>query len=203
MLVCKLWQSLTRRVPTRNLRCLYSCSTLLQSVRAKQVNPDQKNRILEVKWTDGSFNRYPFVYLRDQCQCRLCRYDSSRQRLLPMKDLNLDSAPSGTRVKENGGKIEVTWQDNHISEYDCDWLLEESIPQKNGFLRKDVQLWGKDFKFPEFDFEKMLKDERSLLDWLLTLRRVGVAVLKGVPRKVGQLERLGNTVGFLKNTFYG
>ncbi|XP_031551001.1 uncharacterized protein LOC116288368 [Actinia tenebrosa] len=209
MLMRVPWRTFTRRVLTRNLRSFQSCSTLLRSVRAKQVNPDQENRILEVKWTDGSFNRYPFVYLRENCRCPSCYHESSMQRFLHMKNLNLDSASSKMSIKENGGKIEVMWQDNHISVYDCDWLFQERIAKKTSqqqntdFLREDVQLWGTDFELPEFDFERMLKDERSLLDWLLTLRRVGVAVLKGVLRKVGQLERLGNAVGFLKNTFYG
>jgi gamma-butyrobetaine dioxygenase len=125
-----------------------------------------------------------------------------------MRNLNLDAVPSDTRVKENGRKIEVTWDDNHVSEFDSDWLHKERISENKAeenetLFREDVQLWDKDFKIPTFEFDAVLNDEKSLLDWMLTLRRSGVTVLIGVPRKLGQLERLSDVVGFLKNTFYG
>ncbi|CAM9233349.1 unnamed protein product, partial [Lampetra planeri] len=41
------------------------------------------------------------------------------------------------------------------------------------------------------------------LAWLTSLRRHGLALLHGAPARRGQIERLANSVGFLRLTFYG
>lgn len=180
-----------------------------QATKVQQIEHGQAADFVKVGWEDGTTSRFPFLYLREKCQCHSCFHESSQQRILHMKNLDLDSKPLSTTVKDNGDKIEVLWHDNHVSEFNSKWLYNKTLPEYNhgskreSIIREGAQIWDKTFTIPTFEFKGLLGEEHSLLDWLQTLRHVGVAKVTGVPRKLGQLERLGKAVGYLKNTFYG
>lgn len=202
MFAIRCFNFLNRLKPYKN-RQLHVGLSLLQA-KVKEIHHQD---FVEIEWTDGKTSRFPFVYLREKCQCPVCYHQSSSQRILHMKNLDLNSRPTATQIKDNGTKIEVVWQDKHVSEFESKWLHNKILPEANtnkqSMIREGVKLWDRNLVIPTFDFEPMLEDEHVLLEWLETMRKFGVAKVKGVPTKLGQLERLGNVVGYLKNTFYG
>ena len=80
--------------------------------------------------------------------------------------------------------------------------------QPDGVLRKDIKLWGSEMSeeenIPTFQFNKILNDERELYNWLVTLAtQTGIARLQDTPKERGQLQVLGERVGYLAQTSYG
>ena len=52
-------------------------------------------------------------------------------------------------------------------------------------------------------FEDILNDEEVQFNWLNSLYRYGIALVTDTPVQEGQLEKLGNLVGYLRMTAYG
>eukprot|EP00095_Tigriopus_kingsejongensis_P000750 maker-scaffold273_size229271-snap-gene-1.25 protein:Tk00750 transcript:maker-scaffold273_size229271-snap-gene-1.25-mRNA-1 annotation:"gamma-butyrobetaine dioxygenase-like" len=113
------------------------------------------NRELELhNGTEFCHEKYPLIWLRDNCPCSKCFHPVSKGRLLLMKDLNLDVTPKSVEIlspkdhrKQVGpdpifslfqietecpplspiAQVQITWNDGHVSSYDSDWLLHRSF----------------------------------------------------------------------------
>ena len=61
-----------------------------------QVFPQNKTAIddaaemVTITWEDGQIDKYPSVWLRDNCQCNNCFDHASKQRKLLMRNLDVD-----------------------------------------------------------------------------------------------------------------
>ena len=51
--------------------------------------PDR--RMIELKWHTGEEMLFPYIFLRDSCQCESCFHPFTKARLVLMKDLKVDS----------------------------------------------------------------------------------------------------------------
>jgi hypothetical protein len=57
---------------------------------------------------------------------------------------------------------------------------------------------------PTFQFKKLLNDEQELYKWLVTMiTQTGIARVENAPKEKGQLQILGERVGYLMETTYG
>ena len=69
---------------------------------------------LTVAWTGGgdaesSVDKFPFVWLRDNCQCSQCYHESSDQRAILMADLNVNTKPKSISVDQSRNKVPYKW----------------------------------------------------------------------------------------------
>ncbi|CAH1797490.1 unnamed protein product, partial [Owenia fusiformis] len=119
---------------------------------------------------------FPYVWLRDNCQCSKCFHPVSLARLLLLADLKLDDKPQHVELENNGEIVYLVWSDGHRSPYPVSWLKEraftESVRQKRSKVyRRTKKLWGSEFKdiLPKFDFEKVQKDDKELYKWMKNL----------------------------------
>ena len=55
-------------------------------------------RMVETVWEDGDRQLYPYVWLRDNCQCEKCFHPVTRARQLLIMDLNVDTTPKDIQV---------------------------------------------------------------------------------------------------------
>ena len=62
------------------------------------VNNNYESECVELKWTGKESYQYPYLWLRDNCQCPNCYNASSKSRRLLMRDLNPKSAPGEIKV---------------------------------------------------------------------------------------------------------
>ena len=53
----------------------------------------------QINWSSGHCSRYPFVWLRDNCQCELCFHPVSLSRTFYLKDLDTEVRPLDVQVK--------------------------------------------------------------------------------------------------------
>ncbi|XP_069037821.1 gamma-butyrobetaine dioxygenase [Lepisosteus oculatus] len=174
----------------------------------RQVRALEEERLVSVQWADGSRSLYPFVWLRDNCQCPRCFLPSAGARRLPLPDLDVDTGVDRVELTEPT-KVSVVWPDQHTSEFDADWLKKRCFSpsarqkQREKLFLNDKQYWGSELRIPTASFEEVLSDDKAAYSWLTTLRRVGIVYLKGAPAEQGQVARLSDRIGYLRLTFYG
>ena len=58
----------------------------------------EEKRLLDVTWSCGDVTSYPYVWLRDNCQCSMCYNSASKSRSSLLHDLPLDAHPTECSV---------------------------------------------------------------------------------------------------------
>lgn len=110
--------------------------------------------------------------------------------------------------------MNVIWDDkeSHESSFKINWLIERNFSRDNQAryktkIYKPEQIHWTKTQFKDiaknFDYHKVLTDDRELHDWLSALATYGVTFLTNVPKKLGELRRLCDHVGFMRRTHYG
>ena len=195
-------------------RGLGAASFLLNKLLMKSVEHSPEQKMVSITWQNGTSNRYPYIYLRDNCRCTECFFEESSQRLLDIvKDVDVNVKLNKVEISDDQTKLSIIWPDGHISLLDAEWLFQKRLSEETESETKSceevttrkVNLWGSEFKdhVPHMKFEDILNDEEVQFNWLNSLYRYGIALVTDTPVQEGQLEKLGNLVGYLRMTAYG
>ncbi|KAK8372846.1 hypothetical protein O3P69_011309 [Scylla paramamosain] len=91
------------------------------------VNLLQDQKMLQVRWEDSSVESYPYIWLRDNCQCPNCYHPFSQARRVMLKDLDLSVACVDVKVSNAGEGVKMLWADGHQGTYDAHWLQERAF----------------------------------------------------------------------------
>ena len=70
-------------------------------------------------------HEYPWVWLRDNCQCHECYEPISHCRIINLTEWELNVRPASVQNLED--KIVITWEDGHVSPFDKSWLASRSF----------------------------------------------------------------------------
>ena len=180
----------------------------------QEIERNNNSGMLHVTWNNKSVNRFPFIYLRDNCRCSECFHESSLQRRFDtVGSLDLNISPQKLDVTQDGEQLVVTWPDGHVSIFDSEWLHsrrlsegEDSSKERSSLSREGVEIWDAEKlqgNIPKSDFQEVMQDDRALFDWLFAMHSVGIALVRNTPLEVGQVEKLCDRVGHSKTTHYG
>ncbi|KAK7077966.1 Gamma-butyrobetaine dioxygenase, partial [Halocaridina rubra] len=164
----------------------------------------------QVLWSNGESDIFPYVWLRDNCQCPSCFHPSSKSRIHLIQDLDVNTRPFSAEVDSYGEKVHITWTDGHQSSFNSSWLHPRAFNSKrwnerapNYKLRRSY--WGTNImkNLPQASFHELLQEDAAVLAWLQQLEVYGFALIKGAPAKPGQVRSLANKIAFIKKTHYG
>ena len=194
---------------TRGFASTPASKFLVQTIEKKN-----ESGMLHITWNNNSVNRYPFVYLRDNCRCSECFHESSLQRTFDtVGGLDLKILSEKIEVSHDGEQLVITWSDSHVSVFDSEWLhsrllkdSEHSGNERSILNREGVEFWNAEKlqdKIPTSDFQELLQDDLALFQWLKSLHSVGIALVTNTPLQVGQVEKLCERVGHSRTTHYG
>ncbi|EDV24686.1 uncharacterized protein TRIADDRAFT_26039 [Trichoplax adhaerens] len=177
-----------------------------------QVENRVQDKLVSVKWDDGKVTDYPHVYLRDNCRCPSCFDPQAQQRIIsnPIYHNYTDAIVKTACMNENKDKLHLEWINDgeHTSSvFELDWLKAHRF---TGDDKKDVhpikrQLWGSEIQhdIPQFDFDRILNDKSELYRWLRCVMERGIALIVGLPKRAGQVEKVAAKIGHLRETIYG
>ncbi|XP_039198167.1 gamma-butyrobetaine dioxygenase isoform X2 [Crotalus tigris] len=201
--------SLSRKPWLRSARVVtQAIQTLNIGTTIQKVETLEKKQFICVHWEDGSESLYPSVWLRDNCQCPDCFLHSAKARKLLLENLDININVKDVTLTEQK-KVNIVWPDDHTSEFEAEWLKKRCFSdqarakaQEELFL-SERQYWGSDLELPTMDFEEVLHNDESAYKWLVTLKKVGIVLLRGAAIKQGEILKLGQRIGFLRLTFYG
>ncbi|MDH6576645.1 phosphonate degradation HD-domain oxygenase [Kitasatospora sp. MAP5-34] len=146
-------------------------------------------------------------WLRDNCPCDGCRDPRNGQKLFQITDLPEDLAV--VESTEAGGVLEVVWSDGHRSRYPLEWFDERGEDEQgagDGRTEQGKRLWrAADFArgLPEAEWSAYVTEPAEQVAVLSAVRRFGFAVLRGVPEVEGQVLKVAETFGYVRETNYG
>src|SRR3954464_15788239 len=143
----------------------------------------------------------PLAALRDRCGCDQCRHPSG-QRLLDPATIPADLQLGDVIVEDD--VVRVVWlPEGHHSVY----AMSDLTPRltSNG----EPTLWdaGAAAMLPVADHAGITGDDpqvrRNLLRWLIDLDAMGCGLLRGVPTVDGEVARVAELFGHVRETNYG
>ena len=160
-------------------------------------------------WSDGTSARFHAIWLRDNALDAATRSPGNGQRLVTILDI-----PRETRIERawltSEGDLGVAF---HPEEKEVvfpgGWLKARIYDRQQklhaGWTAADIELWdaGLQQRIPVGSYAKISTDRRPLGSWLAAVRRYGFAVMTDVPRESGQLCKVAELFGYVRETNYG
>lgn len=168
-----------------------------------------KDKHLNVK-INGEDLKFPYVWLRDNCQCEQCFHQSAKSRILDWRKFDLNI--TAKNVSENNDNLEVTWNDGHKSVFKHNWLKIRSFTAENRkkydetiYKPKIIPWQGTEFDkvFTKHDYNEVINSDHALYEWLYNLSVYGVALIQNTPDSETAIDAVVKTIGFTKQTHYG
>ncbi|XP_065068531.1 gamma-butyrobetaine dioxygenase-like [Rhopilema esculentum] len=145
---------------------------------------------LHLRWDDGDQSKYPFIFLRDNCQCEQCFHVTAMQRTCDVVgNFSVDIKPESTWLSDDG--VTMEWEDGHRSSFSFKWLRERMFPKSEKEIgsMSDCGLkpvtWGSELaeKIPKYEFVKVMQDNLVCLAWLESLGTTGLTLLRNNRQK--------------------
>ncbi|XP_063357916.1 gamma-butyrobetaine dioxygenase [Cydia amplana] len=158
----------------------------------------------------GQSLQFPYVWLRDNCQCEQCFHRSAKSRTVDWSKFYLKVNAKDVQQGENF--VKLTWDDGHISEFDLKWLKFRNFTAENKkiydrAIYKPAKItWeGKDFQkiCSKHDYDEILNSNQALYNWLHSLSVYGVALIQNTPNSATAIDKIVETIGFTRRTHYG
>ncbi|XP_033104030.1 gamma-butyrobetaine dioxygenase-like [Anneissia japonica] len=165
---------------------------------------DKISGVIDIKFNKECSSRYPFIWLRDNCQCLMCHDKSSMQRRILLDTLDIDVEPENVLTDSVGQAMTVHWSDGHISEYPISWLKNYTFPQVVDHIQEmELRHWGSEVKLQTFSFVDILNDDSVLYNWLVCLHTDGLCKINDIGLEERNCMRLAERVAYPKPTCYG
>jgi len=183
--------------------------------QVQSVAVEDNGRLLTLQWQEGHQSRYHAVWLRANSQSADAVDVTNGQRLTSIARLPADSRIQVASVNAEGDVFVAFAIDEHMnsgaeefeSTYTPIWLWENqydrmpSLPK--GWIDPTLSLWDADVAIETFNYEQVMNSESALHDWLKGLHRYGIARLTNCPRTSGEVNRIAQRFGFVRETNYG
>jgi gamma-butyrobetaine dioxygenase len=163
---------------------------------------------LKIVWEDTSVSQLQAIWLRDHCQMPVSRNPDNGQRLLNITEIPEDIAIKKVSLEDRRLLVRFA-PDGHLSEFDLDWLYDNCYClNRHNDDRSEVCkiLWsGKAFEqgVPRYSYTTFCEQPKSRLAALQVVKDYGFVLLDAVPNKAGQLLKVIEQFGFVRETNYG
>jgi gamma-butyrobetaine dioxygenase len=155
-----------------------------------------------VAWDDGEIAEFHPLWLRSECACRKCRSRVTLERTFNHFRLPMELAPAEVEATTEGA-LRLVWPpDGHVSLFDPGWLWSKSRPHSTPTAQVP---WQAELakELPVFEHAAIMTDDRALHGWLVALRDVGLALLRGVPCESGEVDRIARRISLPRDTNFG
>jgi gamma-butyrobetaine dioxygenase len=160
---------------------------------------------LELAQEDAATQPLPLYWLRDNCQCTLCRHPGNGQKLYEITDLPSDLGARASGGLADGG-LDVLWSDGHRSRYTAQWLRAHLLDDASRAQRRvKPLLWDRSIasQLPEAPWPALCDDPVTELAWLERYSALGFGLLHQVPCESGMVATVGDRLGHVRVTNYG
>ncbi|WP_127114881.1 2-trimethylaminoethylphosphonate dioxygenase [Shimia sediminis] len=172
-----------------------------------EVSLSQNGAVLTLHTPEGA-SRFHAIWLRDNAIDGATRDASNGQRLITMADLSLNATVRAAAVE--GDTLALTFDpDGHDATYDLGWLAAHAYDQPQarepGQLADGVEAWdgALNTAVPSGDYAALSSDDAARRDWLEMVRRYGFAKVTNLPVEEGNLYKIVDLFGYVRETNYG
>ncbi|KAJ5233107.1 hypothetical protein N7468_006063 [Penicillium chermesinum] len=144
-----------------------------------------------------------YFFLRDLCQCRVCKDPHSKQRNFRTSDIPLDIKPQ--KVEFNGKIVRLKWADDHVSEWGLSYLIRH-MPKSNPPIRYKPYTWNAE-RMKEIQhwvsFDDYISDDKKFATAMKNLHFLGLIFVKDIPDSREMVEKIATRMGPVRDSFYG
>ena len=172
-----------------------------------EISLSPSGDILTLQTSNGQ-KRFHALWLRDNAIDGATRDASNGQRLITMAELSLDATISNAEIADDA--LSLTFEpDGHRASYNLRWLEEHAYdhPQTReaGQLADGVEAWDSalNANVPSGEYATLINNDTARRDWLSSIRRYGFAKVTGLPIEEGNLYKIVDLFGYVRETNYG
>ena len=167
---------------------------------------------IEVTWKDSHVSKFHHVWLRDQSHGSNDLAEGTSQRLFDFSDISPDIRPNSVSVNDHGHLL-VDWDSEGLetSSFDPKWLRENCYSrQETNRRRPKPVLWDAEstgllaescFTLKNNDHAYLSPDVHFRI--LARLIDFGFVLLGNIPPVLGQVAKVADLFGFVRETNYG
>lgn len=162
------------------------------------------DRSLAIAWADGHRSLFHAVWLRDHCPCPDCRHPTTGQRLI--ETAGIPDALRLVSARFTRDAVETAWSDHHGAAFDPAWLRQHCYCDADRAVdRPPRRFWRLEGRagLPEARHADVVADEGVLREWLAAIDAYGFATLRAVPVAPGEVTRVAELFGYVRETNYG
>jgi len=160
-------------------------------------------------WSDGETARFHAMWLRDNALDAATRSPGNGQRLVTILDIPRDPRIERAWLTPEGDLGVAFRPEQKEVVFPSDWLKARIYDLQErrhaGWTSADIELWdtGLQQSVPVGSYANVSTDRRALGSWLGAVHRYGFAVMTDVPRESGQLCKVTELFGYVRETNYG
>ncbi|MEM7798010.1 MAG: TauD/TfdA family dioxygenase [Chloroflexota bacterium] len=175
------------------------------SMQIPVVAAEMNDECVTVTWSDGQTGRFHHLWLRDNDASPSSIDDTSRERAFTLNDVPLDIKAKSVSVGANGS-LQVEWPDGLQSQFHPGWLRHFDYSNQSRPVETwEVKTWGQalESNLPIFTADAVFHDEDTRYDFLVTIRRLGLAIVTDMPKDFDAFERISSQIGLLRDMNWG
>ncbi|CAK1578089.1 unnamed protein product [Parnassius mnemosyne] len=167
------------------------------------VSVTVQNQTVRIHFKGGQVTDFECIWLRDHCRCSTCYHSNTFQRarhLLDLSDSNIKNIKSDTE------HISITWDDNHESIYEADFLVKFDYKTWVEKRRLVPKLWhGEEIaeKVAKISVDDFLSSTEGAREVFQSLLDYGVALIVNVEPTMEATEKVCKALGGVQHTMFG
>ena len=180
----------------------------MSSFKSVKIIDNGKSIILQR--TDGSALRYHSTWLRDNALDSKTRDPRNGQRLITLSDIPKDTCVKSVILDSKGENISLIFSpESKKVSFSTSWLEMYAYDVKNYFLKgwisSDLKIWKSEQlkNIPNIDYKTAKSNNTLLLKWMKSLHKFGFAKITGGNKESGDIIRIANLIGYIRETNYG
>ena len=171
----------------------------------KIVKIRERNKYLEVYWSDNHISKFHFLWLRDNCPTAF--HKDTRMRKFNIISISKNIKPLNFYYTNTN--LKIVWSEaNHQSVYKLKWLRDFCYTEKNQQPKSfNYKLWNskiKDkIKLVKYDYKKIISNEKELKKCLQTMYSYGISLIQNAPTQDKSAFKILDKIGTHRETFFG
>ncbi|MFT5225144.1 MAG: gamma-butyrobetaine dioxygenase [Polaribacter sp.] len=167
------------------------------------ANITRQSNSLQIKWGDGQYASFNFLWLRDNCPTGF--HGDTHERTFDQLSVSADIHPLSFDYGDS--HLHIEWsENNHHSQFCQHWLRHHAY---SGSFRQrpksTYQSWDSNFlnSIPEVESQTLLNDDRTLFKWMTELDRDGLTMVRNMPTTDEAVVDVAERIDYLRRTNFG
>ncbi len=168
-------------------------------------NIERKKDYLGIIWGDNFKSKFHFLWLRDNCPSAI--HPIANMRIFNILTVSNKIYPKEFKIYNH--KLNINWsENNHNSQFELKWLRDHCYTEINN--KKYItpyKFWDgslkKKFNKIKLNYDKIIKNDKYLIEWLRLLHTYGFAIVKNSPTRKKSGFKILNRISHHRETFFG
>ena len=159
---------------------------------------------LNVEFSNGIKDCFPFLWLRDHCKDDVNWDERSSQRKLFTALIDPNIKVSDVKIIQDNEELEVKWPDMESAVlYTSKFLFKNSF--ENNHVGNSLEVWDNNKiskNIIEIDYSSLNKNS-GFEGLLKIIKTFGFSVINNCPKDMSSVEFIANKIGYVRNSIFG